>query len=272
MPSAPELPDLDSGKHRLVFVGGLHRSGTTPLTRVLSAHPEISGFAGTGAKEDEGQHLQSVYPKAKLYGGAGRFALAEAAHLTEQSPLATPAHRERLLRDWAPYWQLDRPVLVEKSPPNLIMTRFLAALFPEAYQIIVVRHPVVVSLSTKKWTRSKSLYGLMEHWFRAHDLFRADAPRVPRLLAIRYEDFVGTPRETLAQIADFIGLSTPIPTDLIRADRSDRYEQMWADLARGGLIDRAQRRRIERAFTDRALGYGYHLDDLRRVDPVALAG
>lgn len=264
------LPDLASGQHRLVFVGGLHRSGTTPLTRVLATHPEVSGFAGTGVQEDEGQHLQNVYPKAKLYGGAGRFALAEPAHLTEASPLATTANRERMLADWAPYWQLDRQVLVEKSPPNLIMTRFLAALYPEAYQIMVVRHPVVVSLSTKKWTRSKSLYGLMEHWFRAHDLFRADAPSVPRLLTVRYEDFVGRPEETLARIADFIGLASPIPTDLIRADRSDRYEQMWADLGRGGLVDRAQRRRIERTFTGRAAEYGYRLDDLRQVNPVPI--
>ena len=33
-----------------------------------------SGLSGTGVREDEGQHLQHVYPKAKVYGGSGRFA------------------------------------------------------------------------------------------------------------------------------------------------------------------------------------------------------
>ena len=72
--------------HRLVFVGGLHRSGTTPLTRCLAAHSQISGFEGTGVEEDEGQHLQTVHPPARAHADHGRFALSAAAHLTETSP------------------------------------------------------------------------------------------------------------------------------------------------------------------------------------------
>ena len=112
---------------RLVFVAGLHRSGTTPLARLLAAHPEISGFDGTGVKEDEGQHLQDVYPSARRYGGAGRFALDPRSHLTEESPLATPENATRLARQWSQHWDLDRRLLLEKSPPNLVMTRFLQA-------------------------------------------------------------------------------------------------------------------------------------------------
>src|SRR3954463_6137229 len=81
--------ELGVDDHRLVFVGGLHRSGTTPLARTLATHPQVSGFAQTGAREDEGQHLQTVYPRVRDYGGAGHFAYAERAHLTESSPLAS---------------------------------------------------------------------------------------------------------------------------------------------------------------------------------------
>src|SRR5213075_2856910 len=86
--------------HRLILVGGLHRSGTTPLARLLGTHPQVSSFRDTGVKEDEGQHLQDVYPAARTYGGAGRFALAPEAHLTESSPLATPDNARRIFASW----------------------------------------------------------------------------------------------------------------------------------------------------------------------------
>ena len=48
--------------HRLVFLAGLHRSGTTLLARLLAAHPEVSAFSDTGVSADEGQHLQTRLP------------------------------------------------------------------------------------------------------------------------------------------------------------------------------------------------------------------
>ena len=117
--------------HRFVFVTGLHRSGTSLLARCIAQHPQVSGFSGTGVPEDEGQLLQSVYPPGHLDGGPGRFGFAQRQHLTEHSPQATPESRERLWQEWSPHWDLERPVLLEKSPPHLTKTRFLQALFPE---------------------------------------------------------------------------------------------------------------------------------------------
>lgn len=256
---------MDLAAHQLVFVAGLHRSGTTPLARALADHPEISGFSGTTAREDEGQHLQQVYPPARIHGGPGRFALHPAAHLTEQSALATQANRDRLLDAWQPYWDLTRPVLVEKSPPNLVMTRFLQELFPQSAMLVVVRHPVVVSLSTKKWTRGTSLHSLMRHWFTAHDLFRADAPRISRLHVIRYEDLVGNPGSALAGIQEFLGLGTPIPADSIQGNRSSSYEKTWNAMSTGLPWQRHRRTRIERDFAGLAEEWGYHLDDLHAL-------
>jgi hypothetical protein len=253
--------------HRLVFVGGLHRSGTTPLARCLAAHEQVSGFAGTGVEEDEGQHLQTVYPPARAHGGPGRFALRPAAHLTEQSPLLTPDAASRLLARWRPHWDLTRPVLIEKSPPNLLMTRFLQAAFPDARFLMVVRHPAVVSLSTRKWARLRPLGALLDHWFAAHRRFEQDAPFLRRLLVVKYEHLVADPERTLSEIATFLDLDGRIPADGIDTRRSATYEHQWTTLAAGAPWDRARLGRLCRRHEPAANHFGYSLLDLHRADP-----
>lgn len=256
--------------HQLVFVGGLHRSGTTPLARALALHPEISGLTHTPAPEDEGQHLQKVYPKAKVYGGSGRFAKAPQAHLTESSSLATADAAARLWAAWSPYWDLTKPLLLEKSPPNLIMGRFLQRVFPGSALIVVVRHPVVVALSNKKWrrlisrdlTRYATLSSLVDNWVHAHATLRGDAQMLKRLHVLCYEDLVSEPERELARIQDFLGLSSPISAGTLRSDRSTRYEHWWRQLANPLRPGGWQRRVIQRRYGETIADYGYDVDDL----------
>jgi hypothetical protein len=254
--------------HRLVFVGGLHRSGTTPLARSLAAHPLVSGFHDTGVDEDEGQHLQTVYPPARAFGGPGRFAFAAEAHLTERSPLCTPSVGPRLFEQWRPYWDLSKPVLLEKSPPNLLAARLLQAAFPRAYFVMVVRHPAIVTLSTRKWARRRSLPSLIEHWFHAHRLFEGDAPHLRRLLVVKYEHMVLAPGRALAEIAGFLGLDGEIPGDGIDRGRSAGYEQHWRELAADRRRPWSRRRfsSLCRRYEPAANHYGYSLLDLDLAD------
>ena len=147
--------------HRFVFLAGLHRSGTTLLARLLAAHPQVSGFSGTGAPADEGQHLQRVYPSDHEYGRPGRFGFAPEMHLTESSPLLSEESARTLWEEWSPHWDLSSSMLLEKSPPNLLKTRFLQALFPASSFVVVVRHPIPVSLATARWRRTRRFHRLL---------------------------------------------------------------------------------------------------------------
>ena len=110
---------------KFVFIVGLHRSGTTLLANLLAGHPDVSGFENTGAPMDEGQFLQTVYPVGPVWGGdaIGRIGFDPCAYLTERSSIATRENAEKLLNEWSDYWDMSKPVLLEKSPPNIINVR-----------------------------------------------------------------------------------------------------------------------------------------------------
>lgn len=245
---------------KLVFVGGLHRSGTTLLARLLASHPDAAGLEGTGVPEDEGQHLQSVYPAAQSLGGSGRFALSPTAHLTESAPEATPEHAQQLWDAWRPYWNSDSPVLVEKSPPNLVMGRFLQSLFPSASFIFIVRHPVTVTLATRKWRRRTSLPHLMQNWFAGHEVARDDLPHLHRVHVVSYEWLVSEPKSTIAEVAEFLSLQGEIDVSSVDASSSDLYQAQWRELLATGNRGARKAQRLNAAT---AAGLGYDLDNLQ---------
>jgi Sulfotransferase family len=266
---AAPRPDVPA---RLLFVGGLHRSGTSLVHRCLSAHPDVSGFSGTGVSEDEGQHLQRVYPPDYRSGGAGLFAFGPGAHLTERSPLASSRSRDRLLAAWGPHWRPGAAVGVEKSPPNLIRSRLLQALFPEAVFVMVVRHPVAVACATQKGRRRLLSYGaLVRHWVACHTMLAEDAPHVRSLHVIRYERLVSDPSAVLAPAFAAVGVEPCRVAGLVRTGIDEGYFARWRSA-------RNPARRIDRDRTVRryeaAVGrFGYSLVELERSEPgTMLAG
>ena len=73
------------------------------------------------------------------------FALnPEWGHLTEVSPICTWRNTSMLRTQWARVWDRDRRVLVEKSPPDLIRMRMLAAAFRPSSFVVILRHPLSV--------------------------------------------------------------------------------------------------------------------------------
>jgi hypothetical protein len=224
------LPAVD--EHRFVFLAGLHRSGTTLLARLLAAHPEVSGFSGTGVPADEGQHLQTVYPPASVYGGPGRFGFAPESHLTESSPLVSEASAQTMFQEWSPHWDLSRPVLLEKSPPNLLKTRFLQALYPGSAFVVIIRHPIPVSVPTAKWRGTRRYDRMFQHWLRCHALFEADREHLERVHVLTYEELVRDPDSVLRGIFEFLQLDPIPPSEPVEAGANEKYFKQWQELKR----------------------------------------
>jgi len=258
--------------HQFVFIGGLHRSGTSLVHEILRGSPLATGFSGTGFPQDEGQFLQTVYPRASVFGGPGRFGFDPASFMDEKHPLATPAQADRLLGEWSAHWDMARPFLLEKSPPNLVRTRFFQALYPGSRFIVILRHPLAVAHATRKWSRT-SIPSLVEHSLLCYERFVADMPHLKHLAVFRYEDFVREPRTTLDRITTWLGMP-PVPlTHQIRPDVNTRYFDTHRAEQAGWLNRlRPSRSGMARKFEARTRALGYSLEAPETLHPVPWLG
>ncbi len=228
------------------------------MTRLLRQHPEVSGFFRTGVPEDEGQHLQDVYPPASALGGPGRFGLHPAGPMDETHGDATADAAARLLSAWAPHWNLERKVWMEKSPPNLIRTRFFQRLFPGARFLLITRHPVAVAYGTRG-IRGPSLRALMTHWAACHRRALDDLPYLERARLIRFEDLVARPGDVLADLQRWLDLPRVENVIQVRGDANLRHLDRWSRLRRSPLT-RSLASRLAREFGEDASALDYTLD------------
>ena len=223
LPPAERLPNVDYASNpkigRLIFICGLHRSGTTLLERLLVARYELS-YLRANVPESEGQHMQSVFASARPYGGPGRFAFSQKMQADLRLLSDHPACRSRIMADWHPFITGDGPVLLEKSPPNLTKIWWLRQVFPGALFIIMARDPRAAAAATRKWTNT-SLPELMMHWNAAYSQAMADL-RDSDCITLRYEDLTKDSRAELPRLADFLRLT---PRRAI-APIEDRYVEL----------------------------------------------
>ncbi len=260
--------------YKFIFICGLHRSGTSVLFRTLREHPEISGFQETGVPEDEGMHLQSIYKPSGDYGGAGKFAFQPESHLTETSPSISAESKLRLFAEWSRHWNLDRPYLLEKSPPNLTKTRFLQKMFKQTFFIVFLRHPIAVSYATRRWYKHYGIYWrklstTLEHWLIAHELFEKDRPFLGNVFITRYEDFVSQPNESLEKIYRFLNLQPSPYSQKIFTQVNRKYFSMWSkDL--NSFLWKPMTKSIISNYEERVNIFGYSLKEPPTIKQVFL--
>jgi hypothetical protein len=273
-----------------LFIGGLHRSGTSLLHRCVSDHSQVSGFSETRAIKDEGQYLQDVYPSEVTFGGPGFFGFHSGSHLDETSPLVNERTAQKLFSEWSEYWELDKPILVEKTPSNLVRGRFLQALFPKARFIMIMRHPIAVSYATKKWTDlfrylhetthraigqgippsraipymttlNLPIWVLVKHWLVCHKRLKIDKRYIEDILTIRYENFVQNPISTLEKVWKFLGLEPDDPKREIKPEINDKYFERFRKMrSSGSVVDSIYSEYIVSAYEEEVSRFGYSLD------------
>jgi len=274
------------------------RSGTTLVWDIISQHPDIAGFGDrfeTGVDYSEGVLFQEVYPrfgvglefrhnmlsqsskdKPNTIGGLGQYSLLpeHQCHWTDENQkekLQDPFTLSKLMNRFAPYWDTSKKhgrtnglksakVLVEKSPQNAILSRFLEGLYNMPIRedgtvglikdenkalvtkfIFLTRDPISNVYAIEKFV-AEAMGGFLDfeknlrNYVQLHKyMIQDDAYTKSPLMWIRLEDFVANPSTTLKKVFSFLDLSTDMVDSIlhefgpINPDPNKKYIEKWCN-------------------------------------------
>lgn len=205
---------------RLVFVGGVPRSGTSLVQKILGLHSRV--FAGP-----EFDHLPSITELWRRIKAASSNGRQELFYSEEELTAAFRRMIRELLSPRIDCGSYD--VISEKTPSNINVFDDLQELFPMARFIWVIRDPraVVASLKSvnvraRKLGKNVSLgtnlsrdiemisvsIGNGERFLRSHE---------ETCLPVYYEDLVANPNVVGRAMAEFLNLE--FQTEMLRTDK-----------------------------------------------------
>ena len=193
-----------------IFIGGTFKSGTSLLRAMLGQHSAIASGLETYWFDWDWSARESDSMKV-MYGRLAHFfdmSVAEVsgmamASATAETFLAT-LMAEVARRQGKPRW-------AEKTPGNIAHADRIWAAWPDAKIVHIIRDPrdVFASLvEAKKWDSPEEF---ADRWVstigRGLRLKGEINPSASSYLAIRYEDLIAAPEETMRRVIDFIGES-----------------------------------------------------------------
>jgi len=230
---------------RPIFVVGCPRSGTTLVQCILSASSQAFSLPET-------HFFSYVLPAlggdpSRVLDGAG---LAEARQALEtEANLALPedVYRPGTVLDlFVGIVEHYRPEAglraIEKTPRHVLHLPTIAACFPDARFVNVVRHPIDVasSLMGVPFESSRSVLSYASRWSESVLAARGFAGR---LLTVVYETLVKEPEATTRELCAFVDL--PYEPAMLEefgreAQRNVGRGETWKDdISKGVLLNRS---------------------------------
>jgi len=155
--SQRKVKDDDIFKHNncLVNVHGFHHSGTglfrSLIYKAIGGSALVSAQKDTDVSEDEGQHLQNVYPTFAERTHDRSLCTDDNISWKRRGPLyycpkllqttVNDKNKAALFEEWSKYWDLNKPFLLQKTPMLDVLLLERLKVTP-MFHAIVMRHPL----------------------------------------------------------------------------------------------------------------------------------
>jgi hypothetical protein len=193
-------PPPDAMRDRLITVVGCGRSGTTWLESLLMTHPLAGGIEETETWLFH--QLESLW--SNFESGSGLSAFLDEASFTQLLRRFCDAMFLSALASHSP----GAEFFVEKSPIHSRYVSHIAAVYPDAWFIHLVRdgRDVARSITKVPFFEQPSLVGAARMWTDTVREVAGSTPGVPRFRELRYEQLFADPEQTVRDIFRWVGL------------------------------------------------------------------
>lgn len=169
-------------EHKHLFILCPPASGSTVLWKLLQTSPAVSTFPV------EGQTL-----------------VKDILFTPRRWDPELPIPWERVRAAWRSAWDLDKPVLLEKSPPHLVRAAQLQEYFTASHFVIMVRNPYAFCEGVRRrWRQDLDYAAIARNWADWAGRQVENRLRLQRALFFSYEDLCADPREACQRLLIFL--------------------------------------------------------------------
>jgi hypothetical protein len=201
-------------RDRVLFVTGVPRSGTTWLSHMLGAHPEIAGVGRESHLFDLG--VNALFDNFEREGEWEQF-LSGYLDRPELVALVRDLCDGVLLRmrereGPSSSWVLEKTPIGGPEDPRIEIRR-RTEVYPDAWYLHIIRdgRAVARSMAAMPWALDWTPAGCARAWRNTIEAFRDVLGGHPRYREVRYEELRAAPDASLDQILGWIGLPAPAP-------------------------------------------------------------
>ncbi|MEQ8689964.1 MAG: sulfotransferase, partial [Pseudomonadales bacterium] len=194
-----------------IFLLSLPRSGSTLLQRVLATDARIATASEPWLMLPYVAAYSNLATFSEFGGGLAKVGIRE---FLESLPGGMSNYRECIARFASSVYDLASPTgaiyFLDKTPRYTLIADELIKIFPDAKYVVLWRNPaaIVASMIESFYDGKWRIYSNHIDLFRGFEALHDFAVKYrDRTLFIHYETFVKNPNDTLASLADYLGLN-----------------------------------------------------------------